>query len=461
MVALARKIDQAIIEQYRSALVLGAGETGYSVIRYLFARGLQIRVMDTRLAPPMAKRIAKNFPQVECRFGTFDEGILQDSALIVLSPGINLHQPDLQAARQAGSHITGDVELFVQENTKPIIAITGSNGKSTVTTLAGKMCQAGGLKTLIAGNIGSPVLNALTDKVSYDVAVIELSSFQLETTGRLGARAAAILNISADHMDRYDSIGSYVLAKTAILRGAKQVVLPLYDEMLNQVMSTDNVLSFALDEPNNDSQFGVSRIVNRQWLVKGNQRLIKRDDIPLTGLHNVKNVLAAFALVDFLQLPLASKVAAVREFTGLPHRMETIAVHDGITWINDSKATNIGATLSALSSLNKKEVIWIAGGQGKGADFTEMSKAIGSNIKMLVVLGKDAQLIEKALQGKLEIKHVANMSEAVKCAGQHAGENSIVLLSPACASFDMYRNYAYRGVDFTNLVRAWIRKGAA
>jgi UDP-N-acetylmuramoylalanine--D-glutamate ligase len=315
------------------------------------------------------------------------------------------------------------------------------------------MCAAGGLQPLVAGNIGLPVLDALTDNLGYDVAVLELSSFQLETTNQVPAQAAAILNVSADHMDRYDSMGDYLLAKARILRGAQQVILPRHDEQLKQISHTGQPLSFDLDEPNNEQEFGVKRNASERWLMQGNTRLMKLRDIPLTGLHNVKNVLSAFALVNFLALPLASTVDAVKTFKGLAHRMQTVLVRDGVTWVNDSKATNVGATSTALRNL-EKDVFWIAGGQSKGADFSELRDAITPNIKHLVLLGEDAHLIEAALDGALPISRVANMQAAVEFVGQQAHQGCIVLLSPACASFDMYRGFEHRGDDFVGQVQA-------
>jgi len=452
--------DHSVVQQYSTAMVFGLGATGYSVVRYLRARDIQVSVMDSRKTPPLMRQLSKNYPGVDCHFGAYEPSLIEGIALIIASPGVSLNLPILQRAKQNGAHIIGDIELFVQESSKPLIAITGSNGKSTVTSLVGHMCRSAGLKPWVAGNIGVPALDALTDQVDYDLAVLELSSFQLETTRHVPAMAAAILNISADHMDRYDSMGDYVLAKARILRGADQAVLPRHDDRLSQITSAGKSLKFALDEPANDSEFGVRRMSNYRWLMKGDQRLIKLRDIPLIGLHNVKNVLAAFALVDFLELPLKSLVSAVSSFTGLAHRMQTVCVGSGVTWVNDSKATNIGATSTALKNL-EKEVIWIAGGQGKGADFSELRDAITSNIKMLILLGEDADQIERALTDLLPIKRVNDMREAVEYAGEHAQDQSIVLLSPACASFDMYESFEHRGDDFSDAVKQWVVRGAA
>lgn len=451
--------NEKIVAQYRAATVVGLGVTGYSVARYLRARGLEVTVVDSRETPSLASEFRREFSAVETKFGAFREGQLNDADLIVASPGISLNDPALRDAKRHGAHIVGDIELFLQENTQPVIAITGSNGKSTVVTLVGEMCRSADLTPLVAGNIGLPPLDALTDSTEFDVAILELSSFQLETTSQVPAEASAILNISADHMDRYDSMGDYMLAKARILRGAKQAVLPRHDEWLNQITSVNAVLSFELDEPTNDASFGVARKSGKRWLMKGDNKLMKLNDVPLTGLHNVKNVLSAFALVDSLNLPLKAVVKAVKEFNGLPHRMQTIAQHQSVLWVNDSKATNIGATVTALNNV-EKDIVWIAGGQGKDADFTELQACVNPHIKHLVLIGDDADQIETALEGLLPMSRASDMQAAVDRAAELASQNSVVLLSPACASFDMFESFEHRGEEFAKSVNNLIARGA-
>lgn len=445
--------DKTLLGQYASAVVLGLGKTGYSVVRYLRKAGLTVAVADTRATPPYLSDIKRDHPEVETFLGDFDETTLARFPLIVLSPGLPLSMPALQLARQQGARIVGDIELFIEANTQPLIAITGSNGKSTVTTLVGEMCRAGGMQPWVAGNIGVPALDALTDQVTYDLAVLELSSFQLETTSTVGADAAAILNVSADHMDRYGSHGDYLLAKARILRGAKRGILPRHDNQLRQITNIGKPLSFGLDAPESDCEFGVKRDKKYRWLMKGDQRLIRLRDIPLLGLHNIENVLAAYALIDFLQLSAEKVKQAVLDFKGLPHRMQTVIQHQGVTWVNDSKATNIGATSTALQNL-EQPIIWIAGGQGKGADFSALAKAITPKIKYLILFGEDALSIQSALTGLLPINLVDDMQQAVDFAAQLAVKGDVVLLSPACASFDMYKSFEHRGDDFTALVKA-------
>jgi len=452
-----------LLAKFDSATVIGLGATGYSVVRYLRARNINVRVIDSREQPSLASELLANYPEISTQFGSFASAVIEVNSLVVVSPGVALTEPLLRNAKQQNCTIVGDIELFLGENRKTVIAITGSNGKSTVTELTGAMCKAGGLKPLVAGNIGLPVLDALTDGIDYDIAVLELSSFQLESTHHVSADAATILNVSADHMDRYDSEGDYVLAKARILKGAKRTILPRYDEQLEQIAkfgSPGTVQTFGLDAPSNDDDFGVLRSTNYRWLMKGDAKLIRLRDIPLNGMHNISNVLAAFALVDFLKFNLKDLVSAIKNFAGLPHRMQTVTEAKSVRWVNDSKATNIGATQSALTSL-EQPVIWIAGGQGKGADFTALREAITSNVVMLILFGEDADKIESALTGMLPIHRVAKMAQAIELAGEHASENSIVLLSPACASFDMYRSFEHRGNDFAECVWDYTQRVAS
>ena len=445
------------IERFNRAVIVGLGVTGYSVVRYLCAQGINVAVVDSRTEPPMADRLRDEYPKVQVSYGEFTskrtQALVADAELLVVNPGVSLKTQIVQDAKRRGATLTGDIELFLQANKMPVIAITGSNGKSTVTTLVGQMAQAAGLKPLVAGNIGYAALDALTDKVSYDLAVLELSSFQLESTQVVGAKSAAILNISADHMDRYDSFGDYVLAKAKILKGSEIAVLPSHDSSVSQITTQSKVLSFGLQEPTHKKEFGIEQRQGRRWLTKGKHKLMAVRDIPLIGSHNISNVLAAFALLDPFKLDLGAQVGAVKSFKGLPHRMQTVAQNKGVTWVNDSKATNVGAAVSALTSIDKP-IIWIAGGDGKGADFSDLAQAMTAQIKLLVALGRDAPSIIAAVRAKVEVVQASSMQDAVEIADKHASEGDVVLLSPACASFDMYRNYEERGEDFATCVLA-------
>lgn len=446
---------QNLLEQHAQALVVGLGVTGYSVVRFLRKQGLPVTVTDSRQRPPKADELAQAYPEVDTHFGSFDASLIAQHSLLIMSPGIDIKSDDFRAAKQAGATLIGDIELFLRANQKPLIAITGSNGKSTVTTLVGRMCEAGGLKPLVAGNIGFPALDALTNEQPYDVAVLELSSFQLETTTSVPADAATILNVSPDHMDRYQSMGDYVLAKARIMRGAKRAILPRHQQDLEQITRVASELNFGVDEPNAENQYGLKRSKKSRWLMQGENRLVKVRELGLLGMHNVENVLAAYALVSFLDLPRKKVAKAVKAFKGLPHRMETVAEHQDIRWVNDSKATNIGAAATALQSLDS-DVIWIAGGQGKGADFSDLRDALSERVKALILFGEDADQIEQALSGLVPIERVENLSQAVEFAGSKAVEGDVVLLAPACASFDMYQSFAQRGDHFRELATNWV-----
>ncbi|RBP49864.1 UDP-N-acetylmuramoyl-L-alanine--D-glutamate ligase [Arenicella xantha] len=455
-----RNLTTKLIEQYQRAAVVGLGISGLSVVRYLRSHSIEVIALDSRSVPPAAQALQAVCPEVKTVFGAFDAEHLDGAELIVVSPGVSIKEPMLVQARRRGAKIVGDIELFLQVNQKPLIAITGSNGKSTVTALVGEMVCAGGMVPLVAGNIGKPVLDALTDNEPYDVAVLELSSFQLETTNQVPADAAAILNISPDHLDRYDSMGDYVLAKSRILRGAQRAVLPRHDDQFTMITQTGDVLSFELDEPHQANEFGVKKRSSGRWLMHGKTPLMRLSDIGLLGLHNVKNVVSAFALTDFLGLTLESQVAAVKAFTGLPHRMQTVASDGGVIWVNDSKATNVGATITALRNL-ESPVVWIAGGQGKGADFADLADAITDDVRVLILLGEDADKIDQALRSKVKIERVKDMEAAVVKAAEYARPDDVVLLSPACASFDMFTGFEHRGAVFIACVERLLQRGAA
>lgn len=444
--------QNTLLSEHQSAVVVGLGLTGFSCVRYLLARGLHVSVTDSRKVTDYTEQLKTEYPQVDLYLGDLNQHVLNNAGLVVVSPGVPLKEPALVEASENGAVLIGDIELFVQENTAPVIAVTGSNGKSSVTALAGQICESAGLKTLVAGNIGIPVLDSLTSNEYYDVCVLELSSFQLEATNSVNASAAIILNVSDDHMDRYDSIGDYLLAKLRIFRGAEHVIIYRHDELLKQVsLPKDSLVTYGLDEPDDKHDFGVKKYSNREWLVKGDERLIKLDNIPLTGRHNVANVLAALALTEQLQLDMDKAVEAIKSFKGLPHRTELIRELDGVKWVNDSKATNIGATIAALQGM-RENVILIAGGQGKGADFSELAATISDKVKCVILFGEDAGLIDQELSAVISTCLVADMKAAVDEASQLAGHNDVVLLSPACASFDMYAGFEERGDDFRRLV---------
>jgi UDP-N-acetylmuramoylalanine--D-glutamate ligase len=346
----------------------------------------------------------------------------------------------------------GDIELFAREATAPVIAITGANGKSTVTALTGEMCRRAGLQTAVGGNIGVPALSLLGDR-EPDVYVLELSSFQLETTHSLNARAATVLNISPDHMDRYGDIGEYAGAKARVFRGNGTMVLNADDSRVMRMrQSGRRTVSFGLGRPAEAQDYGLDEIRGETWLVHGTQPLMAAREVPLAGRHNLANVLAAMALAETAGVVPEDACAAVREFKGLPHRTELVAERNGVRWYDDSKGTNVGATVAALNGMTAP-VILIAGGDGKGQDFSELKPACAQHARAVVLIGRDAPLIEAALGNAVTARRAKDMHEAVRFAAGLAQPGDVVLLSPACASFDMFRNYEHRAEVFRAAVR--------
>ena len=438
----------------KRVLVLGLGETGLSVLRWLRAQGAILSVADTREAAPGLDVIEKEMPEVTIHLGVFDVETLKKAELIVSSPGIALNEPALQASIHAGVRVVGDVELFAQyrdENAK-VIAITGANGKTTVTTLVGEMCKAAGLKTIVAGNIGLPVLDTLA-MPTPDVYVLELSSFQLETTSSLFVDAATMLNLTEDHMDRYADLPSYAAAKARIFYNAKLQVLNR-DDAWSMIMARPklSVCSFGLDADAND--FGITYEGKETWLCEGAHQLINANDLHIKGAHNAANALAALALCRAIGLEYAPLLNALYNFRGLPHRVELVANIDDVDYFDDSKGTNVGATCAALSGLSQK-VVLIAGGDGKGQDFAPLKTPVKDNARAVVLIGRDAGLIENVLlETNIPMYHAADMHEAVTIAQRVAQANDAVLLSPACASFDMYKNYVHRAEAFVDAVKS-------
>ncbi len=444
------------IDDSKRALVVGLGDTGLSCARYLVAHGYRVNAVDTRAAPPRLAALRAELPQVSVHTGGLDATLFADPGLVVVSPGLSPGEPVLAAARARGVEIVGDVELFARVATAPVLAITGSNGKSTVTALAGAMCHAAGLDTAVGGNIGTPVLELLRTP-EPQVYVLELSSFQLGTTESLRPLAATVLNVSADHMDRYRDLAEYTAAKARIFTGAGTMVLNRDDaRVLALAAPARRIVSFGLDAPQTDDDFGVREYAGEDWLVRGDTRLLPARAVPLAGRHNLANVLAAMALAQCAGVTDDAMCAAVRGFTGLPHRTALVLEHAGVRWIDDSKGTNVGATVAALNGMTAP-VVLIAGGDGKGADFTELKDAVAAHARALVLIGRDAPLIERALAGAVPVRHARDLHEAVAAAQALASPGDVVLLSPACASFDMFRDYRHRGEEFAHAVRELCR----
>lgn len=437
-------------EQMR-ALVVGLGKTGLSCVPYLLSKGYMVAVADSRERPPMIDALHAAYPEVAVHCGPFDAALFASFALVIASPGVALATPAIRAASAAGGEIIGDVELFARAATAPVIAITGANGKSTVTALVGKMCSDAGLDTRVGGNIGVPVLDLLEDS-EPDVYVLELSSFQLETTKSLNARAATVLNISADHMDRYSGLADYASAKARVFHGDGLMVLNADDKRVMAMRETSREhICFGLARPASDNDFGLIEHEGETWLAKGGDPLIAASALPLAGRHNIANVLAALALAERVGVPLASAIESVRHYHGLAHRSALVSESRGVRWINDSKGTNVGATKAALEGM-AQPVVWIAGGEAKDADLTELKDTVARHVRAAVLIGRDARLIEAAIDGVVPVHHAGDMLDAVKCAARLAHTGDVVLMSPACASFDMFDNFEHRGDVYTQAV---------
>ncbi|OOZ41880.1 UDP-N-acetylmuramoyl-L-alanine--D-glutamate ligase [Solemya pervernicosa gill symbiont] len=431
-------------------LVVGLGKTGLSVARFLAARGESVAVTDSRETPPMLDELREQLPDVALFTGEFSEQLFATAERIIVSPGVDLRQLPLSEAMMRGAEVMGDIELFARYADAPVVAITGSNGKSTVTALVGAMVEAAGREVRLGGNYGTPALDLLQEQAP-DLYVLELSSFQLETTNTLQCESAAVLNISADHMDRYNDLEAYISAKRRIFHNTAVCVVNCDDmAVTDMVRGEENVVCFTLKPPKS-GEYGLLEAGGEQWLCYGDQRLMAAAELRMVGSHNCANVLAAMALGSAAGLALEPMVEAARHFTGLPHRCQWVAEAEGVRWFNDSKGTNVGATIAAIEGI-AAPVVLIAGGEGKGADFAPLREALADKGRAVVLFGRDASLIESAVNGATDVVHAADLDEAVAKAAALAKSGDAVLFSPACASFDMFRNYEERGERFVEAV---------
>lgn len=445
--------------QGTTTLIVGLGKTGLSCARYLHARGETLAVSDSRLDPPGLAQLRAALPEVAVFTGGFDPEVFARAARLVLSPGVARSEPLIQEAIARGVPVLGDVELFAQAARAPICAITGSNGKSTVTTLLGLMARLAGVRVAVGGNLGEPVLDLLDPEVA--LYVIELSSFQLESTSTLAPEAAVVLNLSPDHMDRYPDLDAYAAAKARIYAHAACAVLNRDDPRAAALVPEGRrTLGFRLGEPE-AGEFGLRREGATTWICQGERRLLDAAEVAIAGQHNLANALAALALASACGIALEPACEALRQFSGLAHRTALVLEHQGVRWFDDSKGTNPGATVAALDGLvahgSDARVVLIAGGDGKGADFTPLRDAVARVARAVVLIGRDAARIEQVLSGCVSLAHAADMEAAVQQAAEFAHPGDCVLLSPACASFDMFDHYAQRGEVFAAAVRRLAR----
>lgn len=431
--------------------VVGTGVSGLSAARFLRDKKIPFVLFDTREVPPAQDVIATEFAQVHCEFGVWDEALLQSASEIILSPGLPLSTAAIAAAREAGVAVIGDVELFVRYAKAPIVAITGSNGKSTVTTLVAEMAKAAGIKVAVGGNLGTPVLQLLDDQVQ--LYVLELSSFQLETLNSLAAEVACLLNVSADHLDRYAGMAAYRAAKQRIYKNARHLVVNRDDPLTQPCASVaGNVSSFGTEA--DVKNMALQEQDGDYWLCDGSQALMLASELKLPGKHNMANALAALAIGKAVGLTHQQMLPVLRSFKGLAHRCQWVATSAGVTYYNDSKGTNVGATVAAINGLAQdgKKLIVILGGVAKEQSFSALVPALKAHARGCVLIGQDAALIAAVLEGELAYQYADSMPEAVKKAQALALAGDSVLLSPACASLDMFSDYQARGDAFCQAV---------
>jgi UDP-N-acetylmuramoylalanine--D-glutamate ligase len=433
-------------------VIVGLGATGLSAARFLARHGEPFAVTDSRPRPPGLTDLSREFLDVPRALGCFDRALCLTARRLIVSPGVALWEPVLVEARAQGVEVVGDIEVFARHARAPVVAVTGTNGKSTVTSIVKEMARAAKLAVRAGGNLGPPALELLDDR-EPDLYVLELSSFQLESTDSLKPTAAVVLNITPDHWDRYATLDAYAKAKRRVYRGAGTQIINRDDSLVAAMAEPDRpVLRFTLGAPG-PACFGLIPEEGGAWLAYEDEWLMPVADLPIPGRHNVANALAALALGTAVGLPREAMLGALRRFHGLPHRCQWVGRAGGIDWYNDSKGTNVGATCAALRGLcAERPVVLLAGGDGKGADFTPLASAC-DGVRAVVILGRDGPLIARALRGVVPVTRASDLTDAVSRAAGLARSGDAVLLSPACASFDMFRDYVERGERFVAAVR--------
>jgi UDP-N-acetylmuramoylalanine--D-glutamate ligase len=433
-----------------AAVIVGLGRSGLSAARYLHARGWRLAVTDTRAAPPQLSALTALDARIPVRLGGLDTRLLADAVCVVASPGVSLAEPFFAEARRRGLEIVGDVELFARAADAPVVGITGTNGKSTVTTLLANMAARAGLKVRVGGNLGEPALDLLA--AGTELYVLELSSYQLETTATLHCRAATVLNVTPDHLDRYPDLESYAAAKARIFARCDTAVINLDDPLVVAMpRAASRTLSFSL-RASIGADYAVAEQGGQWWLTRARVPLLAVSAMKIKGLHNAANALAALALGEALALPLPVMLAELASFSGLAHRSQWVAEIAGVSYIDDSKGTNVGATLAAVAGM-AGPLVMIAGGEGKAQDFTPLAAAFRGKVHHVVLIGRDAPQLAQALAQVCSVEFAASLPEAVRAAARAARPGDTVLLSPACASLDMFRDYAHRGAVFAASVR--------
>lgn len=443
-----------LIQRGGLKVVAGLGISGVAAVNFLHKQGYRVAVTDSRENPPGHDQIPA---EIQTSFGQLDLELLLSAEEIVISPGLDPKIEQIQTAVNKGIPVISEIQILRRATDKPIVAITGSNAKSTVTTLMGIMAQAAGKKVAVGGNLGRPALDLTND--DPELYILELSSFQLEATSNLNANVAVVLNMSEDHLDRHGDMMGYHTAKHRIFQGVKKVVYNRDDSLTRPLVPDATPMqSFGLNAPDMN-QYGILKDDDGTiWLARGRERLLKSADMYIQGTHNVANALACLALGEAIDLPLETMLETLKTFKGLEHRCEFVKEVNQVRYYNDSKGTNIGATLAAIDGLGAAievqngKVAIILGGQGKGQDFSALRESLSKYAKVAVLIGEDAPIIEKAITGTITLLHAKTFKEAVELCQQNTQPNDVVLLSPACASFDMFTGYPQRGHQFVELV---------
>ena len=435
------------MNQLQLKVVIGLGKTGASCVRYLVKYRQNLAVVDSRLDPPYLAELKRDFPQVPVFLGSFSVPVLNDASEIILSPGVLRREPAIASIAKSVP-IIGDIELFMRAVKAPVVAITGSNGKSTVTTLVGEMARNAGIRVKVGGNLGTPALDLLDDQAK--LYVLELSSAQLETVQSLRTKTAVVLNVTEDHLDCYLNFNEYLAAKHKIYNNCEIAVINRDAPIsYSGIKLPSKVISFGFND-----RYGFN--ISDGYINHANKKIFKINELRIKGLHQAANALAALALGTAINLPEEAMIRTLSEFSGLPHRCQWIAKIAGVDWYDDSKGTNVGASCAAIEGLGQEivgKIVLIAGGLGKGADFMPLQEPVRRYVRAVILIGKDAPKIAQALQGCTQLFFADSMKETVKLAQKVALSGDAVLLSPACASFDMFKNFEHRGEEFVKEVK--------
>jgi UDP-N-acetylmuramoylalanine--D-glutamate ligase len=438
-------------------LVLGIGKTGLSCIDYLFNKNETIIIADTRDNPSNLEYVKNKYPDIDIELGDISDELITKADIVIVSPGISFSESFIKKAAELKKEIIGDVDLFLREARAPIIAVTGTNGKTTVTTLIGKMAKRCGLNVAVGGNIGTPVLELLKEQ-KPDLYVLELSSFQLQTTHSMSFDVAALLNISEDHIDHHGSMESYIDAKMKIFDNCKNAVI---NKNVKSKIKLDSVSVFSLDKPFFENEFGIVANESKKFLANNSELIMPISDLMIEGTHNQENALAALAAGQAFGFNVEKMIEALKEFKGIEHRCQLVAEKNDVKWYNDSKATNVGATIAAVEGLgsSKKNIILILGGVGKDADFSPLAQSIEKHVKKVILFGRDSEIISKAIKGNTKYEFAEDLNDVVNKANTSSKAGDIVLFAPACASFDMFKNYEFRGKEFVKTVNYHFSNG--